>query len=358
MMTRWIAALFVCLSLLPAALADEEIRVEDGRVSGQLTADNGTVITLDMPVPENPFPAEMLTVEYRRITKKEMQQALRAIGQSDEGSFADGVDGCYTGDWNAEASADISREEAAAQAVSIGLAYFDALGIDVARVPRYVSRPYEFECRLGLMSYPHTVSEADAYIEYERALFDSPRRRRTRPKQSAYTCVSFCVLLNGMYLDEVPSYPAGYADEPDARIGFSVTATVTVSDSGILVDASAGSIPVVKAITPCDPLPDWQDDLEQLCRDWGSLPFSYEEHTLYNEHIQKEVTVYAQRPVLVGLYPCLTTIAEDTWVPVWKSICTGEVLRDGYRLPCWTPWDGLTDFPLLPDENNAQETGL
>lgn len=56
--------------------------------------------------------------------------------------------------------------------------------------------------------------------------------------KQAYTAVYFDLMVDGMRLWRDPSYPAHYADEPDAWEGFAVGADVIVSDSGVLVEAA------------------------------------------------------------------------------------------------------------------------
>ena len=308
-----IALLF---SITPAEAAPDELAVHDGRVTGRLTSDTGVTYLLDLPVPDDPYPAERLTVEYARFAEGNVHAALRSIGQSAEGAVhTDGDSFLFSGNWKAEAAADITREESASQAVQIGLAFFDALGVSVEREPKSISRPYEFDD--ADQRYWTFFSEPQALSDYFRAQFDSPRRRRARPEQSAYTSVEFAVLLDGMRLEDNPSYPAEYADEPDAKVGLSVTARVIVSDSGLLVEAAAGSIPRTVSRTSIEPLPDWEPYLREYIKSLDVWPNAYAEQTFYHEGLGMEITEYARQSVVTGMQPRLAAISRDEWMPVW-----------------------------------------
>ena len=294
----------------------DRITVSDGHVTGQVTSDTGVTYLLDMSVPDDPYPAQALTVEYMRFTEQAVLDALRSTGQSDTGSVHTDNSGFrFDGDWQADARADISHEDAAAQAVTVGLAFFDAMGIPVDHTPKSIVRPYEFDD--SDQRYWTFSSEPQAYSDYYRSLFNSPRRQRTRPEQAEYTSVDFAVLLDGMLLIDNPAYPADYADEPDARIGFSVTARVIVSDSGVLVEAVADNIPYVVSREAVDLLPDWETYLRDTIRSLDVWPNSYDEQTFFNENIGKEVTLYARQPVITGVLPRLEAVSQFKWVPTW-----------------------------------------
>lgn len=335
---KWMYSML--LSLLAFALPlsasadfteDVIILTDDLRVTGQITSNLGVPIELDLSLPELELPDQALTVQYRRFTKRELRDALRAIGQSDKGTLDVSRTGCcYSGRWQDKASAPISHEEAAGQAVQIGHELFAALGIDVTKTPRSIGRPYEWDD--SNQPYWHAFSEAEAMSAYYEARFNSPRRRRTRPEQSAYTSVDFAVLLDGVPIAQCCSYPAGYVDEPDARISFSTTASVTVSDSGMLVSFTLDYIPIVVSRAPLEqPMPSWQDAIEEACRSCPDTPSSLMDTTFYNEFIGMNVTHYARRPILTGLERLYETTEEFEWVSVWEPVFSYEVLRDGYR---------------------------
>lgn len=333
--------------------------IEDGWMHGTVTAHfvNGYSeetfydIQVDCAVPEEPYPAEILTTGNRFFSKADMQRALRAAGQSDQGKFGnDRTYSQYTGDWNAEASADISWEDAAKQAIQIGLDYFTELGVEVDPVPRSVSRPYDYESWLETQTEFFSHRFSDFSLQLERAQAQWKRRHKYDPRQSAYTEVDFTVLLDGMRLYPVPSYPAGYSDEPDASIGFSVEASVIVSDSGILVSARTSEIPEIQSRRPMSeaelaeialsmhsrpliPQPDGMSALRAALADSSSVGYlhsSSEDQLIQFEYMDEPVTAYGSQCVITAIVPYLFTISAHEWMPMWDIQCTDEY-ADGFR---------------------------
>lgn len=359
-MKRFIIEFLLALTLLsPAALAQEapleNLTIEDGWMWGTVTAiSNGREceIKVDCPVPEAAYPDEVLTVGNRYFSKQDMQRALKAAGQSAEGQFQNHRDYTrYTGNWNAEASADITWDDALIQATQIGLAYFDALGVEVERTPRRTDRPYDYDYYMEkhLTLFSHAFSDITYQLNYL-----TPQWKRTHrydPAQKAYTKVEFTVMLEGKRLWPQPSYPAGYADEPDAWIGSSVSAYVIVSDSGILVEAGTSHIPEIKKRRPL--LEGELDDYSILLNDrapliaaadWQSalikaldgrcgvsvISLGSEEQTYQNQYMEKPGTIYRSQGVITQISPCLFTLSENEWAPFW-FIESVEEYEDGWR---------------------------
>ncbi|MGN0774517.1 MAG: hypothetical protein ACI4MP_12100 [Candidatus Ventricola sp.] len=349
--------------LCPAALAQGDppdgLIVEEGWVRGTVTGVFGAdsiekPIKVDCPLPEDPYPAEILTLKEGYVSKKQMQSALRAAGQSTQGQFVNlrGT-AMYTGDWRAEAAADISNEEAAAQAVRIGLAYFEALGVEVDPVPRSVSRPYDFDAYMARQTeiYEHRYSDPTALIDNARAHWK--RRMKYEEKQPAYTAVYFNLMVGGMRLWSDPAYPAHYADEPDAWEGFSTGAHVIVSDSGVLVEAACDLFEM-KARRPIEsdavyadylealdgkvslivPAQDWQDALRVALADPAGVNLSWgaEEQPYQNQYMTEPVTTYGFTTVVTAIRPFLSAISRSDWVPFWRIETTDE-FADGWRRP-------------------------
>lgn len=330
---------------------------EDGWVRGTVTGIFDTeriekTIKVDCPLPEAPYPAEILTLKKGYVSKKQMQSALRAAGQSPQGQFVNPRGSAmYTGDWRAEAAADISNEEAAAQAVRIGLAYFDALGVEVDPMLRSVSRPYDFDAYMVRQTavYEHAFSETSTFIDNARAHWK--RRMKYEEKQPAYTAVYFNLTVGGMRLWSNPSYPAHYTDEPDAWEGFSTGAHVIVSDSGVLVEAAcdlfeiAASRPIEGDAVYHDylealdkygslifPAQDWQDALRIALYDPNHAGFSWgaEEQPYQNQYMMEPITAYGFSTVITEIKPCLSAISPGDWAPFWRIETTDE-FSDGWR---------------------------
>ena len=356
--------LILLLLLCPAALAQgaalDGLSVEGGWVRGTVTGVFGAdriekPIKVDCPLPEEPYPAEIMTLKKGYVSKKQMQSALRAAGQSTEGQFFNprGT-AMYTGDWRTEAAADISKEEAAAQAVRIGLAYFEALGVSVDPVPRSVSRLYDFDAYMEKQTviYEHAFSEISTFID--NAFAHWKRRMKYEEKQPAYTAVYFNLMVGGMRLWSDPAYPAHYADEPDAWEGFSTGAHVIVSDSGVLVEASCDLFEI-KARRPIEedavyidflktfhqhgsngvfPAQDWQDALHIALSEPYIAGFSWgaEEQSYQNKYMTEPITAYGFSTVITGIKPYLSAISRGDWAPFWRIETTAE-FADGWRRP-------------------------
>ena len=364
-MKHIIVNLLVFLLLLcPAALAQGDpldgLIIEDSCVRGTVTGVFGAdriekPIKVDCPLPEKPYPAEILTLKKGYVSKKQMQSALKAAGQRTEGQFVNprGT-AMFTGDWRAEAAADISNEEAAAQAVRIGLAYFEALGVSVDPIPRSVSRPYDFDAYMARQTaaYEHAFSDASTFIDNARAQWK--RRMKYEEKQPAYTAVYFNLMVGGMRLWSDPSYPAHYADEPDAWEGFSTGAHVIISDSGVLVEASCDLFEI-KARRPIEedavyidflktfhqhgsngvfPAQDWQDALHIALSEPYIAGFSWgaEEQSYQNKYMTEPITAYGFSTVVTEIKPCLSAISRSDWAPFWRIETTAE-FADGWRRP-------------------------
>ena len=364
-MKHIIVNLLVFLLLLcPAALAQGDpldgLIIEDSCVRGTVTGVFGSdriekPIKVDCPLPEKPYPAEILTLKKGYVSKKQMQSALKAAGQRTEGQFVNprGT-AMFTGDWRAEAAADISNEEAAAQAVRIGLAYFEALGVSVDPIPRSVNRPYDFDAYMARQTaaYEHAFSDASTFIDNARAQWK--RRMKYEEKQPAYTAVYFNLMVGGMRLWSDPSYPAHYADEPDAWEGFSTGAHVIISDSGVLVEASCDLFEI-KARRPIEedavyidflktfhqhgsngvfPAQDWQDALHIALSEPYIAGFSWgaEEQSYQNKYMTEPITAYGFSTVVTEIKPCLSAISRSDWAPFWRIETTAE-FADGWRRP-------------------------
>lgn len=354
------------LLLCPVVHAQDDLFsnliIEDGWMRGTVTAHFGVGyptetscdIQVDCAVPQEPYPAEILTTGNRFFSKADMQRALRAAGQSDQGRFVNNRDYTeYTGDWKIEASSDISREDAANQAIQIGLAYFAALGIEVDPVPKSVCRPYDYESWLETQTQFLSHRFSDFSIQLERAQAQWKRMHKYDPRQSAYTKVDFTVLLDGMRLYHTPSYPAGYSDEPDASIVFFVEASVIVSDSGILVSARTSEIPEIQSRRSMSEAelakialsmrshfqkeliaqPDGMSALRAALADSsnvGSLHCSSEDQPIQFEYLDEPVIAYGRQSVITAITPYLFTISAHEWAPMWRIRCASEY-ADGFR---------------------------
>jgi len=350
--------LMVFMAFVAAASAQDDLLVnlviEDRQITGTIEAcfGEGTeyeqweTILVDCPLPAQAYTKEIITTTYRRIGKKDVQKALRAIGQRDQGQFISDETGFrFAGTERFDPSADITKEDAAEQAVRIGLDFFEALGVEVAAESAVISRPYDEEefMRSVEEEYIHRFSDIGAMMDRQRAQWKRTHRYETRAAQ--YTRVHFHIMINGMRVASWPSYPAGFSDETNARIAFDTGVSVLVSDSGVLVEAQAGRIPQVKSRR----MPreedaavlaalrgqsyiragSWQEAFKQA-QQMGSLPRNSAEELWKMEDVDKPITRYASQTVVTEIYPCLYTISKDEWVMIWH-IESRQQYADGCR---------------------------
>lgn len=170
--------------------------------------------------------------------------------------------------------------------------------------------------------------------------------------KQAYTAVYFDLMVDGMRLWRDPSYPAHYADEPDAWEGFAVGADVIVSDSGVLVEAACNLFEIQSRRPIKDdpayayyiealydhwslvfPAQDWQDALHAVLADSRlGLSWGVQEHPFQSPSMTEPVTAYGYGTVITQISPCLSTISRNEWAPFW-TIKTASEHSDGWRSP-------------------------
>lgn len=170
--------------------------------------------------------------------------------------------------------------------------------------------------------------------------------------KQAYTAVYFDLMVDGMRLWRDPSYPAHYADEPDAWEGLAVGADVIVSDSGVLVEAACNLFEIQSRRPIKDdpayayyiealydhwslvfPAQDWQDALHAVLADSRlGLSWGVQEHPFQSPSMTEPVTAYGYSTVITQISPCLSTISRNEWAPFW-TIETASEHSDGWRSP-------------------------
>lgn len=327
--------------------------IENQRITGTFEACFGAgsedeqweTILIDCLLPVQTYTGEIIRTEYRRFSKKDVQMALEEIGQSSLGRFiSDDTGFRFTGVEEIEPSADITKDEAAEQAVRIGLSFFEALGVEVAAESAFVERPYDEEAYMCAVKeqITHVFSEIDVLMERQSAQWKRRQKYETRGPQ--YTRVSFHTMTGGMRVASWPSYPAGFSDDPDAQIAFDTGVSVLISDGGALVEAQAGRIPQVKSRR----LPQqkdaaaiawlertyiraesWQEALE-TAQSTDCLPRNSQEMAWQTEYMDEPIIRYASQAVVTEIYPCLHTISKDEWVMIWH-IESRQQYADGCR---------------------------
>lgn len=359
-MKRMIAELMLLFMLVCSAAACAQgdllanLVIEDRHITGTIETCFGAgteyehweTILVDCPLPNYTYTGEIIQTEVRCFGKKDVQKALQAIGQNDQGWFVSDETGFrFTSEAKLDPSADISQAEAADQAVRIGLAFFEALGVEASAESATVTRPYDEEAfmRSAQERLAHSFSEIDVMMDRQHAQWKRMHRYDTRGPQ--YTHVSFQIMADGMRVASWPSYPAGFSDEPDAKIAFDTGVSVLVSDSGVLVEVQAGCIPRVKgrrmpgkedanAIAELREqsfiqAEGWQEALEAAALA-GCLPRNEAQMPFQTGELNEPITRYPSQAVITEVYPCLYTIAKNEWVMVWQ-IGSKQQFADGCR---------------------------
>lgn len=198
--------------------------------------------------------------------------------------------------------------------------------------------------------YQHRFSQIDTFIEREKTKWK--QFEKAHPKQSEYTTLYFYVQLNGMRLHSLPSYPSGYADDPDSWVGFAASASATVSDSGILVEASCPLFelkrtrPVTQdkvyaqflekielsGTTSILPGENWKEALLYALNHplHAALYKSSADQLFQNQYMTEPVIPYGSKTVITEIQPILHTISENEWAPFWCIEVKSE-FSDGWR---------------------------
>lgn len=365
-MRRIIAEATVLLLCLASASAAAQIPagivIRDQWMTGRVTAcfDAGSPnarreeILIDCPFPQGEYTGEILTLRGRNVSQTDVRRALRASEQSGDGEIhinRDGVRYIHTGP--IDPFAGITRKEAEKQAVEIGQRYFKALGLEVVSSPSCVERPYDYEAYMEQKrkQLTHMYSEIDVMLD--RAAAQWKRTHKYETHEAAYTRVDFDIMIDGMRLWGNPSYAAGYADEPDAWCGLDISASVLVSDSGVLVEAWVSCIPEISGrrqpeegeleqyaalldahrTMPLLLAESWEEALELALsgeRQEAGISANQEERPYRNQDMAETITAYGSRSVITDIYPCLATISESEWAMFWH-IETRQEFSDGWR---------------------------
>lgn len=355
--------LMMCMaSVSAAAQIPAGIVIRDQRMTGCVTAcfDAGSPnecqeeILVDCSFPQGEYTGEILTLRSRNVSRDNVRRALRAAGQSGDGEVYINSDGVrYVHTEPIDPFAGVTREAAQKQAVEIGRMYFEALGLEVVKSPSHVERPYDYEAFIEQKRTQLNHQYSDVAVMLDRAAAQWKRTRKYETREAAYTRVDFDIMVDGMRLWGNPSYPAGYADEPDAWYGFDVSASVLVSDSGVLVEAWASCIPEIAGrrqpeegeleqyaalldayrTAPLVLAESWEEALELALsgeRRTAGLAANHEDRPYRNQDIAEAITAYGSRSVITDIYPCLTTVSESEWAMFWH-IETRQEFSDGWR---------------------------
>lgn len=347
----FVCTLFSCAcaesytSAMPRLCSAEEVDVsrvtlENGRLTGEigLPESAGRIrLLIDCPLPEL-FPQERqqrLTISFRKVTSKMLEEAMASIGQSTEGgelrqfisdplslmaefelekelSYASVIpvetDG-HAKEPEMEKAKQILRELAGELEVSISEAFLSAQRNSFPDLNRI---------------HPGESSASSKLIEYgERSFLQQEKKYGGRNGEDTIT------LLRAMYeLDGLPVMNQRYWMHGGAAFGASSEVLAAVNDDGRLVLAEVWGIPVVEKRENVEIITlDWQTFL----REWVAAaywPASHLEESVEHSDIFGEVVHYGSYEVITRIAPCWVGREKHTLEPGWYGITERRLLND------------------------------
>ena len=356
----WVSLMILCLLCPAFSLAEaggprfclpEEVDLSqvqeiDGRLKGEILlpsreGDSGSYrLLVDCPVPQG-FSAKQqvrLQVEYQKIEKQQMSEALSSLGQnvsadqmrssssgwasrflyySSTGADINGSDSYshpYTGKLCQSLSAGHEAEMAAAK--DFARALLEKLGAKA-------SEPFLQALRLTpedvLSAYSATESSSTWYEEI---------RQSTEARLSGKDQVT---LLRAQYeLLDLPVMFQFYYQEGEDSFGESSYLELVMGDDGQLKQLALRSLPVVTAAESY-PLPErsWEEWLRLwVANVWwpSSVAQDYE---ITGDPLYGDYTRYATEETLTAILPCWVGNEKGCLVPGWFTECRCTVLKDG-----------------------------
>lgn len=350
--------LALCLLMgLLAALAEDErfcspeevdlsqVREENGRLVGEiLLPQTGAAgahkarLLIDCPVPE-PFPEaqrQKLTVEYKKVTKDMLKEAIEAVGQSTKG----GTMREYVSDqlnraagfelepelsslWPRYTTNDLSGHPKQAEMLAareLIRALLRELGAEASEAFLPARRNLAEESR----SYSLTGSSyAEALFEMNKKHFEAQEKKFGRNGEDDLTLVRAFYELNGL-----PVMFQFYWKQGGDMYGSVSSAALAMRDDGTLVQFSVEGIPIVKGSEPCAaPERSW----EEMLRLWvanAHWPASCSEDVTYEDELFGGGTNYATYEVLTAMEPCWVGREKFRLEPGWYTLIERHVAKD------------------------------
>ncbi len=349
-MMKRLLALFLCALLLCASacaavydaepmtlLTPEEVdltdvREVDGRLVGEihLPASVGNIrLMLDCPMPRPLTETRQLTVAYRKITKKELEKAVKSIGQSTKGAeLRQFVSDPLTRMVSFEVERELSTppylpqpdavervETQRAKEIMRSL----AAALDVSLCEELIAWkrnvPYE--------GNPAASTLVAKIQEENRRQFVQTERKFGRDGTDDIT------LLYAMYeLEGLPVMFQYYWSDGRDAYGASSELYAAVNDEGRLVQASLWGVPVIQDThTLSLPQRDWQT----LVREWVAAcywPGSHLEDVTQESELYGEITDFGTYEVITRLASCWVGREEYRLEPGWYGVIEQRVLSD------------------------------
>lgn len=345
LLTLFLCALLLCASasaavyeaepmtlLTPEDIDLSDVREVDGRLVGEihLPASVGNVrLMLDCPLPEPLTETRQLKVAYRKITKKELEKAVKSIGQSTKGAelrqfVSDPLTrmvsfevehGLSTPPYLPQPDAVESPETERAKEITRALA--DALDVSLSEELIAWKRNVPYQ------GNPAASTLVEKIREENRREFVAVERKCGRDGTDDIT------LLHAMYeLEGLPvMYQYYWSDGRDAY-GASSELYAAVNDEGRLVQASLWGVPVIQdAQTISLPQRGWQT----LVREWVAACYwtaSHLDDVTQESELYGEITDFGTYEVITRLAPCWVGREKYRLEPGWYGVIQQRVLSD------------------------------
>lgn len=323
----------------PEEVDVSRVRLENGRLVGEIVLPEGVGklrLLVDCPLPEA-FPQEKrqrLTVSFRKVTKKQLKEAITAIGQSGTGGefrqfISDPLTSMAAFELEKHLSyASVIPVETHGHAKQIEMEKAKqilrelAATLDVSISETFLSAQRNTFEALNRIN-PGESSAASELIERNERHFLAQEKKFGRHGEDTIT------LLRAMYeLDGLPVMNQRYWRQGGDAFGASSEMLAAVHDDGRLVLAQVRGVPVVEKNEPVETITlNWQDFL----REWVSAaywPTCQLEEYVENSDLFGEVIHYGGYEVITCIAPCWVGREAFTLEPGWYGVTQQRLLKD------------------------------
>lgn len=339
------------------------VREIDGRLVGVVklpaTTNNGwptAQLLVDCPLPTD-FTQEQkatLHVSYQPVSKQELLEAMRAVGQNPaDGEMVEhhsvetlvsysaqpNIDNGYFDAQLSDSSLsyDPAFEEEYAQAKEVLRELVEALGGDVAQSVYHANR----RDAAHYDGYSRTESSTSADIsEKLRARFDETEAANGRDQRDF-------TMVRGLYeLYGLPVMSQFYYQADGEWIGASSEFRAAVRDDGTVCFVEISGLMEVTGKEPLDlPALDWRMVLKQAV---AHLCLTNAEPTDQVDESEDGRVIYAGYSVITDLEPCWVGMTKDTLVPGWYCVTQQRVAKDNSIAAVWAQYGDAQTLMAQP----------
>lgn len=318
--------------LTPEDVDLSDVQEVDGRLVGEirLPASMGNVrLLLDCPLPEPLTETRQLTVAYRKITKKELEKAVKSIGQSTKGAeLHQFVSDPLTRMVSFEVERNLSTPPYLPQPDTV-----ESPETERAReIMRALAAALDVSLCEELIAWKRNVpyqGNPAASTLVEKIREENQRQFLEAERKSGRDGTDDITLLHAMYeLEGLPVMFQYYWSDGRDAYGASSELYAAVNDEGRLVQASLWGVPVIQdAQTIRLPQRDWQT----LVREWVAACYwtnSHLDDVTQESELYGEITDFGTYDVITRLAPCWVGREKYRLEPGWYGVIEHRVLSD------------------------------